>query len=180
MAVQSPPLPEPSSSLTLVPENADAGQQQQRQATSSTPPPSQQPPPHGRSSDPHSASGPLPRLALDLEKAGLPRALLAPPLGAPEHATGTSTPVQQPALSEKAAAASGLDWASDPANALNWPVRRKWLVCLTVSVTAFMSTAGSSMAAPLAPQIGAHFGEEREKGAYGGRPPSLCPLLRSG
>lgn len=44
-------------------------------------------------------------------------------------------------------------WSDDPENPLNWPRKRKWKVCLTVSITGFISTLGSSIAAPSAAQI---------------------------
>lgn len=90
---------------------------------------------------------------------GLPRIVPATGNDDTEGTELTSVPAEKdvgcPAL---------LEWAADPANPLNWPSKRKWLVAMTVSVTGFLSTMGSSMAAPLGPQIGQHFGEESEKG----------------
>jgi hypothetical protein len=113
------------------------------------------------------------------------------PSDAPRHTTADSQPLDtrittetppkdvdtlSPSRAEKdVGSPAPLDWPSDPANPLNWAPKHKWLVALTVSVTGFLSTMGSSMAAPLGPQIGQHFGEEREKGqsSFARIPPKL-------
>lgn len=40
------------------------------------------------------------------------------------------------------------DWENDPENPHNWPNSRRWLIALTIAITAFICTLGASIIAP--------------------------------
>jgi hypothetical protein len=55
------------------------------------------------------------------------------------------------------------DFDNAPENARNWSNRTKWSTVITVALTAFVSTCGSTMAVPGIPYAMREFGEKNEK-----------------
>lgn len=58
---------------------------------------------------------------------------------------------------------SPTDWPSHPRHPRNWPRSRKWRITITVALTGFISTLGSSIAVPGVHAIMADFGVESAK-----------------
>ena len=79
-----------------------------------------------------------------------------PPTFTPLKSTTTS-------ISAHRAAATLESFATSPENPLNWPNRKKWRIALTVALTGFISTFGSSVGVPGIYAIRDDFGVDNEK-----------------
>lgn len=55
------------------------------------------------------------------------------------------------------------NFATSPENPHNWPNSKRWRIALTVAVTGFISTSGSSIAVPGFHEILDEFGVKNEK-----------------
>jgi DHA1 family multidrug resistance protein-like MFS transporter len=73
-------------------------------------------------------------------------------------------PLKHSETSTSAQAARELEnFANSPANPRNWPDSKKWRVSLTVALTGFISTCGSSIGVPGVHATMGEFGVENEK-----------------
>lgn len=79
-----------------------------------------------------------------------------PPAFPPLKQTVTSVSAQE-------AAKPLSNFANSPENPHNWPNSKRWRIALTVAVTGFISTSGSSIAVPGFHEIIQEFGVENEK-----------------
>lgn len=60
--------------------------------------------------------------------------------------------------SQREAAKQLQNFDTSPENGRNWPLAKKWRLCLTITVTGFISTSASSIAVPGIHQVMAEFG----------------------
>lgn len=83
----------------------------------------------------------------------------------PETPKTSFPPLRQTITSQSAkeAAKTLSNFAQSPENPHNWPNSKRWRIALTVAVTGFISTSGSSIAVPGFHDILEEFGVKNQK-----------------
>lgn len=85
---------------------------------------------------------------------------------APSTRTGPAFPPLKPTITSQSAqeASRALsNFAKSPENPHNWPNSKRWRIALTVAVTGFISTSGSSIAVPGFHEVLQEFNVSNEK-----------------